>query len=91
MNEYSKHNQNKLIETLDLPRDIFGGLPNLSLCGNEELYITNHKGILQYGQEKIIILAKEFQIQVIGKNLNIVSYTREDLTIQGYIMSVGFL
>lgn len=91
MNEYSKHNQNKLIETLDLPRDIFRGLPNLSLCGNEELYITNHKGILQYGQEKIIILAKEFQIQVIGKNLNIVSYTREDLTIQGYIMSVGFL
>lgn len=91
MNEHSKNTTQKIIETLDLPQDIFLGLPNLSLNGNRELYISNHKGIMYYGQEKMVILAMEYQIQVLGKELNIVSYTREDLTIQGYILSVEFL
>ncbi len=91
MSEHSKQTTKKLIETLDLPQDIFLGIPILSLCGNKELYISNHRGILSYGQEEMIILAKEYQIRVKGKALNIVSYTKEDLTIQGYILSLEFL
>lgn len=91
MSEHSKNTANKLIESLDLPQDIFLGLPNLSLCGNRELYISNHRGLLSYAFEEMIILAKGYQIQVKGKELNIISYTKEDLTIQGYISSVEFL
>lgn len=91
MSEHSKQTTKKIIETLDLPQDLFLGLPNLSLCGNKELYISNHRGILSYGQEEMVILAKEYQIQVRGKSLNIISYTKEDLTIQGYISSLEFL
>lgn len=91
MSEHSKNTANKLIESLDLPQDIFLGLPNLSLSGNRELYLSNHRGLLSYGQEEVIILAKEYQIQVKGKDLNITSYTKEELTIEGYISSVEFL
>lgn len=91
MSEHSKNTANKLIESLDLPQDIFLGLPNLSLSGNRELYLSNHRGLLSYGQEELIILAKEYQIQVKGKDLNITSYTKEELTIEGYISSVEFL
>lgn len=91
MNEHSKHNTKKLIESLDLPQDLFLGMPNLSLCGNNEIYISNHRGILSYGQEEMVILAKEYQIEIKGENLNIVSYTKEDLTIHGYIHSVKFI
>lgn len=91
MSEHSKNTTKKIINTLDLPKDIFLGLPSISLSGNKELYISNHKGILHYGQEKIIILVMEYQIQIIGKELNIVSYTREDMTIQGYISLLEFV
>ena len=91
MSEHSKHTTNKLIESLDLPKDIFLGLPVLSMMGNRELYLSNHRGILSYGQEEMTLLVKDFQIQVKGKELTIVSYTKEDLTIQGYISSVDFL
>lgn len=91
MSEHSKQTTKKLIETLDLPQDIFLGTPILSLCGNKELYISNHRGLLSYGQEEMIVLTKEYQIRVRGKNLNIVSYTKEDLTIQGFILSVEFV
>ena len=91
MNEHSKRTANKVISTLDLPKDLFLGESNISLCGNREIYISNHRGILSYGQESIIILAKEYQIQIKGKALIISSYTKEELTIQGYIQSMEFI
>lgn len=91
MNERIKQTTNKIVNTLDLPKDLFLGLPTISLCGNRELYISNHKGILSYGQEEMLILVKDYQIQIKGKGLAIVSYTKEELTIHGYVFSVEFL
>ncbi len=91
MNERRKQTANKIIDTLDLPQDIFQGLPSLTLSGNRELYISNHRGILSYGQEEMIILAKEYQLQINGKSLCIESYSRDELTIKGYIHSIKFI
>ena len=91
MNEHSKQTTNKIITTLDLPKDLFLGLCNISLCGNREIYISNHRGILSYEQEEIIVLVKEYQIQIKGRNLYIVLYSKEELTIQGYIQSLEFI
>ncbi|MBQ3558335.1 MAG: sporulation protein [Agathobacter sp.] len=77
--------------TLDLPKDLFLGLSNLSLCGNRELYISNHRGILSYGQEEMVILVKDYQILIKGKALCIVSYSKEELTIHGYLRSLEFI
>ena len=71
MSELRKYTANKLIESLDLPQDIFLGLPVLSMMGNRELYLSNHRGILSYGQEEMTLLAKDIQIQVRGKGLKI--------------------
>lgn len=91
MNEHSKLTTNKIITGLDLPQDLFLGLPIISLSGNREIYISNHRGILSYGQEEMVILVKDYQIQIKGKALCIISYTKEELTIQGYIRSMEFV
>ena len=91
MNEHSKLTANKVISTLDLPKDLFLGECNITLSGNREVYIMNHRGILSYGQELITILSKEQQIQIKGKSLFISSYSKEELTIQGYIQSMEFI
>lgn len=90
MNERIEKNTNKLIESLDLPQDLFLGLPCLSFTGNRDLYISNHRGILAYGQEEIIILAKSVQIVIKGRGLVITSYSKEELLIKGYIHSMEF-
>lgn len=81
---------NKIINTFDLPKDLFLGLSNISLCGNKEIYVSNHRGILSYDPEDMVILLKDYQLHIKGKSLSIVSYSREDLTIQGHIRSVEF-
>lgn len=91
MSEHSKQNTNKILNALDLPQDLFLGLPNISMSGNREAYISNHRGILSYGQEEMVILVKDYQIMIKGKSLCIKSYTKEDLTIQGYIRALEFI
>lgn len=90
MNERIEQTTNKLIESLDLPQDLFLGLPCISLGGNREIYISNHKGILLYENEHIIILTKHFQIDIKGRGLVIVSYSKEELKVKGYIHSMEF-
>ena len=91
MNKHSKPITNKIIKTLDLPQDLFLGLSNISLSGNREIYISNHRGILNYGQKEMVILLKDYQFQIKGKNLCIISYSKDELTIQGYIHSMEFV
>lgn len=91
MNKHNKQTTNKIITALALPQDLFLGLPNISLSGNKEIYISNHRGILSYGQDEMVILIKDYQLQIRGKSLFIVSYTKEELTIQGYIYSMEFV
>ena len=91
MNEHSKRTTNKIITALDLPEDLFLGMSNISLLGNRELYLSNHRGILSYGQEEMIILLKDYQFQIRGKSLSIFSYTKEELIIHGYIRSMEFM
>lgn len=80
----------KVVESLELPQDLFLGLPNLSFTGDRELYIMNHRGILNYEEESIIILAKTMQIQVKGKKLTLATYSKDEIIIKGYIRSVEF-
>ncbi|MBQ6843383.1 MAG: YabP/YqfC family sporulation protein [Agathobacter sp.] len=91
MNENSKQTTQKIIHTLDLPQDLFLGLPNISLCGNTEVYISNHQGILSYEEECANILVKDYQIQIKGRGLHIFSYSKDEVTIRGYIHSLEFL
>ena len=91
MSKDNKLNTNKIIQNLDLPQDLFLGLPNISLIGNTEVYISNHRGILSYDEEITNILVKDYQIQIKGRGLSIFSYTKDDLTIRGYIRSLEFL
>lgn len=91
MNESRKQISNKIIHTLDLPEDLFLGLANISLIGNKEIYISNHQGILSYEEDETNILLKNYQIQIKGKGLQITFYSKEDITISGYIRSLEFI
>ena len=79
-----------IIESLDLPQDLFLGFPCISLTGNREVYISNHRGLLVYETDIIVVLAKPFQIRICGRNLIIEAYSKEEILIKGYIHSMEF-
>lgn len=89
-----KHRKKKtaanFIDALELPKDVLLGVPNMEISGNRELFISNHRGILNYNQENIEILAKDIHIEVRGKELYIELYSAEEIIITGYMEEIRF-
>lgn len=81
----------QVIQKLELPKDLFLGMPLLSMEGNRTLCIMNHRGIVRYTRETIIIAARSYGIQVTGRELMIPHFTRDLVEITGYLESISFL
>lgn len=85
------YEMNTVIDTLELPKDIFWGLPLLSMEGNRSLCITNHRGIVRYSREKIVIATRNGNIEIVGRELLIPKFTKDIIEIRGYLEGVTFL
>ena len=90
MNEHSNRNRENIVRALELPKDILLGFATMSLIGNRELIIENHKGILFFDSGQAVVLSKMFQIVVDGKNLLVPIFTDDMLKITGTIDSITF-
>ncbi|MTI65993.1 MAG: sporulation protein YqfC [Firmicutes bacterium] len=79
-----------LSDILELPKDIMLDLPRITMIGNLQLYIENHKGIIEYNKQRIRINTKDGIIRIIGKNLVIKTIVTEEILIIGEIDQVEF-
>jgi sporulation protein YqfC len=71
-----------------LPEDVVLDLPRLTMIGQYQLYIGNHRGILEFTQSKMKIQSKHGPILVLGEKLRIISITSHELLIAGLIGQV---
>lgn len=81
----------KLLErtaaVFDLPPDVVG-LPRLELTGRGELRMTNHKGILAYGTEEILVSGGAILYRVRGSELELRAMNSDELLITGQLLAV---
>lgn len=80
-----------MIESLELPKDLFLGYPVLTLQGNRFLCIENHRGIIHAGHEKIVVAAKPWGIEITGRELSILRFTKDYMEITGFMEHISFL
>ena len=90
-NQLKKKNENILTESIKIPRDLVQKDSVISLSGNEEVWIENYKGILEYSPCRIVLQGKQCQISITGSCLTIDYYTNEDMKISGCICAVRYL
>lgn len=75
-------------QVLDLPADVLAGLPRVELTGDREVWIENHRGILAYGEEEILVSGGSFVIKLLGSGLKLRSMTGWELLVTGVITAV---
>ena len=80
----------EIIDLLELPKDIVLGIPLLTLKGDMEITIENHKGILSYTSIELEILAKNYRILITGEDMIISEYSKDSITIKGKISEGAF-
>ncbi len=92
-NPKNNTNQKKarLLESLQLPKDVCLGALRVTLTGNEEAWIENYKGLLEYSDEAVLLQGKNCQVRFEGSALTIDYYTNEDMKISGCIRNVSYL
>ncbi|NLB17752.1 MAG: sporulation protein YqfC [Syntrophomonadaceae bacterium] len=78
-------------DMLDLPKDLVLELPRLIIIGYKELYLQNHKGIIDYSHELIRINLVRGYMEVQGVNLQIRTIIPDEITITGKISGVKFV
>ena len=89
-NEYAKSRAEKIVEALDLPKDLMLGLPKLIFTGTHELFIENYRGIVEYSDTVIRLNTSECPIKVSGRSLGIKNIAAEEITLCGNIKSLEF-
>lgn len=91
MDEKRKEAFNRaLADFLEIPRDLVLDIPKLTLVGRSELYLENHRGIIEYNLNRLRINLSRGFLEVEGGNLEICTLMPEELHVTGEIYSVRF-
>ncbi|MBR4110459.1 MAG: sporulation protein YqfC [Clostridia bacterium] len=77
----------KFLTAMDLPIELLNDVPRITLIGNNNLLIENHKGIIEY-DENIIRLVSH--INILGNQMNVEEINNEEIFITGEITNVEF-
>lgn len=77
-------------EKLNLPKDLLLGAAILTLTGQNEAYIENHRGIIEYTDKLLKIQTKTCKIMITGSDLTIEYYTSEEIKINGRFNEIKY-
>lgn len=77
-------------EQMDLPEGFLQGEPMLTLDGDRSLMVERHRGILEYGEERICVAARSYAIEVRGERLRLTAMDGESIHISGRITGVRY-
>lgn len=79
----------RIAEVLELQHDVALNLPVMHITGGERLLMENHKGLLEYGHNKIRIASTAGTVEIEGEGLTIKAVGRDDVLITGSIKSIN--
>jgi sporulation protein YqfC len=79
-----------IAEKLDLPESIVLDLPKISIVGNNEITIENHKGIILFEKKQIKINSGVGLISIQGNNFEILFMGGSTITISGKFQTVEY-
>ena len=78
-------------EFLEIPKDLVLDLPKVTLLGRNELYLENHRGIIEFSINRLRINLNRGYLEIEGDNLEIKNLMPDELAVHGEIYSVKYL
>lgn len=88
--EIKKKFQRVIADTFELPKEILLDLPRLNLVGNIQLYVENHRGVVEYTDETVRISISGGELVIKGENLQIKNIFAGEIFIEGVINRLDY-
>jgi sporulation protein YqfC len=80
----------RLAGILEIPQDIIMDLPRITMLGNKQLLIENHKGIIEYTPSLVRIKLNKGELIVTGNNLMLGNLQIEQILVEGTVGEVKY-
>lgn len=78
-------------ELLDMPHDVVFDLPRLTMIGDRQLYIENHRGVVHFSSERLRLALSKGQLEVTGSSLVIRTIWTEEVFVEGQISNIQLI
>lgn len=86
----AKRGLQKLARILELPADLVMDLPRLTMLGNQQVLLENHRGIVEYTPSVIRINLNNGVMIVKGKNMALGNLQMEQILIEGTVEEIRY-
>ncbi|MGE5528009.1 MAG: sporulation protein YqfC [Patescibacteria group bacterium] len=81
----------RLVEMLELPPDIVLDLPKLTLIGDRQVSLENHRGVIEYAPDLVRVSSNRGEIRIRGVDLSIRSIVKEEILLHGRVIGVDLV
>lgn len=81
----------KVSDAFELPKEITLNLPKISIIGNIQMIVENHKGIIEYAPERIRINSSIGVIRIEGEGMNLRNIASDDIIVTGTIKKIEYI
>jgi sporulation protein YqfC len=79
-----------IVDKLDLPRDIILNMPKITVTGDNEIVIENHKGVVLFGENQVKINSGVGLISIYGCRFEILFMGGSTITVGGKFKSIAY-
>ena len=79
-----------MAEFLEIPKDLVLDLPKVTIIGRNEIYLENHRGIIEYLPNRLRINLSRGFIEIEGTDLEIKTLMADEISISGLVHSVKY-
>lgn len=79
-----------LVEKFELPKDVVMNLPKITITGDNEICIENHKGVVLFEDSEVKINSRVGIIRVCGKEFEILFMGGSTLILKGVFRCIAY-
>ena len=76
-------------DRFDIPGEAALGVPRVTLTGQRQVHIENHRGLLEYGPEEIAVNTAMLTVRIRGRGMEISAMTDMELAVPGWSCGAG--
>lgn len=80
-----------ITNALDLPKDVTFDLPRITMIGNMQLYIENHRGVRSFTSNKLSLGLSVGYLEIVGEALVIRAILTDEVFIEGVIQDIKYV
>ncbi|MFZ5650101.1 MAG: sporulation protein YqfC [Bacillota bacterium] len=88
--DFKKRLKRQMSDMLEIPSDIILDLPKVVLVGDLQVFIENHRGIVEYSAESVRVNVGDYEVAVSGDGLLLRNILPDEICLEGRIKSVQF-